>query len=69
MLFRKKIARSCSYCARGTRFSRDQILCTRYGIVSHTFACGKFKYDPCKRGPSRAKALDFRKYDQEDYTL
>lgn len=69
MLFRKKIKRSCAYCARGTRFSRDQILCTKHGVVSHTYACCGFKYDPCKRIPSRAKALDFRKYDQEDYSL
>lgn len=69
MLFRKKIKRSCAYCARGTRMSKDQILCTRFGVVSHTFACGKFKYDPCKRIPSRARALDFHKYDHEDYSL
>lgn len=69
MLFRKSIKRACSYCARGTRITKDQILCAKHGVVSHTYACGKFKYDPCKRIPPRAKALDFSKYDQEDYTL
>lgn len=69
MLFRKRIKRSCSYCCHGTRLSKDQILCTKQGVVSHTFACGRFRYDPCKRIPARPKALDFRKYDQEDYSL
>lgn len=69
MLFRKKIKRSCAYCARGTKFSEDQILCAKYGVVSHTYACGRFQYDPCKRVPAKAKALDFRKYDEEDYSL
>jgi hypothetical protein len=31
--------------------------------------CLKFRYDPCKRIPSKPKALDFAKYDQEDYSL
>jgi len=69
MLFRKKIRRSCAYCARGTKVSSDQVLCTRYGVVSMTYACRKFKYDPCKRIPLRAKALDFKKYKNEDYSL
>ena len=69
MLFRKKIKRCCSYCAHGTCFSKDQILCSKQGVVSYSYACRRFEYDPCKRIPSRAKALDFRKYDQEDYSL
>lgn len=69
MLFRKKIKRSCAYCACGTKVSSDQILCTKCGVVSMTYACRKFKYDPCKRVPPRAKALNFGKYDNEDYSL
>ena len=69
MLFRKRIKRSCSYCARGTRITKDQILCAKQGVVSHTYACGKFKYDPCKRVPVKAKAPDFSKYDKEDFSL
>ena len=56
MLFRKKIERSCSYCAKR-------------GIMPINGKCMKFRYDPCKRIPAKAKALDFSKYDQEDYTL
>lgn len=69
MLFRKKIPRSCSYCACGTMISDDQVLCTKYGVVSVYYHCRKFKYDPCKRTPSKAKALNFKKYDNEDFSL
>ena len=69
MLFRKKIQRSCNYCCYGTKLNNEEILCMRRGIVSSDSACRKFKYDPCKRIPSRQKASDFTKYDNEDYSL
>lgn len=69
MLFRKKLPRSCSYCAWGTNVSDDQILCTKYGVVSVYYACRKFTYDPCKRIPPKAKALDLAKYEDKDFSL
>ncbi len=69
MLFRKKIERSCLYCAHGTCLNEDQVLCTKRGVVDAQKPCWKFKYDPCKRIPSKAKALDFEKYKDEDYSL
>ena len=69
MLFRKRIPRSCSYCACGTQISDDQILCKKDGVVSVYYSCRKFRYDPCKRMPPKAKALDFKKYEKEDYSL
>ena len=29
----------------------------------------RFRYDPCKRIPCKAKAMDFSKYDSEDFSL
>ncbi len=69
MLFRKKIQRSCEYCANGTKIDCDQILCTKRGVVTETDKCRKFSYAPCKRIPSKPKALDFRKYDEQDFSL
>lgn len=69
MLFRKKIDRSCSYCLHCTKLNDEQVLCSKRGIVDITGQCTKFKYDPCKRIPGRAKTLDFSKYDREDYSL
>lgn len=69
MLFRKKIEQSCSYCVHGTQLEEGQILCAKRGVVCADRKCLKFRYDPCKRIPPKAKALDFSKYDQEDYSL
>lgn len=69
MLFRKKIARSCSYCERGTDMGSDQILCSKHGIVSAYYSCRKFRYHPCKRIPPKMKPLDFQKYEETDFSL
>ena len=69
MLFRKKIERCCTYCAYGTVLEEGQVLCVKKGFRPEGKACRKFRYDPCKRTPSRPKALDFSKYDQDDFSL
>ena len=69
MLFRKRIPRSCQYCAYSANLNDNQMLCTKRGIVSMYFQCGKFRYAPCKRIPSKQKPLDFAKYDEEDFSL
>lgn len=69
MLFRKKIERSCSYCIRSTMLDEDQVLCSKKGVRSVNSKCLKFRYDPIKRIPAKPKALDFSKYDQEDFSL
>ena len=69
MLFRKKIERSCTYCRYGTKLEDQRILCARKGIRESEDGCFSFKYDPLKRVPSKMKALDFSKYDEEDYSL
>lgn len=69
MLFRKKIERSCSYCIFGAKLEDGQILCTKRGLRQAEDSCRKFKYDPCKRIPGKPKALDFSRYDEEDFSL
>ena len=69
MLFRKKIQRSCSYCTYGTKLEEGLILCSKKGIRTDCGGCFRFRYDPSKRIPVRPKALDFQKYDEEDYSL
>lgn len=69
MLFRKRIECRCGYCLRGTRLDDEQVLCAKKGIRDTDSKCWKFKYDPIKRIPKKAKALDFSKYDQEDFSL
>ena len=69
MLFRKKIDRSCAYCVYGTKLEDDQILCCKKGMKTAEDKCFRFKYDPTKRIPVKAKALDFAKYDEHDFSL
>ena len=69
MLFRKKIERSCSYCIHGVKLNDDQILCAKKGMKTMEDQCRKFKYDPTKRIPRKERALDFSKYDEEDFSL
>lgn len=69
MLFRKKIERACAYCVYGAKIGDDQLLCVKKGLRTPDSQCRKFKYDPCKRIPPKARALDFTKYNTEDFTL
>lgn len=69
MLFRKKIEKACSYCVHSAKLDDEQYLCAKKGIRSGNEQCFRFRYDPCKRIPSKARALDFSKYDREDYSL
>ena len=69
MLFRKKIQRSCSYCRRSTKLNEEEVLCTKKGVRSMDGKCWRFRYDPCKRIPPKPKALNFSKYDQDDFSL
>lgn len=69
MLFRKKMPRSCTYCQHGTKLNEEEILCVKRGVVCVNRVCRKFAYDPCKRIPPKPKAPDFKKYDQDDFSL
>lgn len=69
MLFRKKIERCCSYCAHGVQLDDGQVLCCKKGLKTIDDGCHRFRYDPCKRVPARTKAMDFSKYDKEDFSL
>ncbi len=69
MLFRKKIQKACAYCVHGTRLEEDIILCAKKGLRSEMDKCFRFRYDPCKRIPVKAKPMDFSKYDNEDFSL
>ena len=69
MLFRKKIERSCLYCAYGTKLDEETILCTKRGVVLAGSKCRKFSYDPTKRIPAKPKAPDFERYSEEDFKL
>ena len=69
MLFRKKIEPQCRYCKHANPLNEDQVHCSRKGLREFDQACLFFSYDPTKRIPSKAKAVDFAKYEECDYSL
>ncbi len=69
MFFRKRIEKSCAYCAHAAKIDDDQVLCMKRGVVSIERKCRKFDYDPLKRVPLKAKPIDFDKYSEEDFAL
>ena len=69
MLFRKKIEPQCAYCTHSTPLNDEQIHCPKKGVKDAADRCIFFTYDPLKRTPSKAKAVDFSKYEEYDYSL
>lgn len=69
MLFRKDIERCCQHCTHSTEVDEDSIRCSKKGLMDRYAKCWQFRYDPCKRIPVKAKALDLSKFDEEDFSL
>lgn len=69
MLFRKKIQRSCSYCARGGKVDESTVLCVKKGFVEACSSCRHFQYDPLRRVPARPKPQNFERFSDEEFKL
>lgn len=69
MLFRKKMERSCSYCSNGAKLEDGTIICSKKGLRMEDSGCRRFRYDPCKRMPFKAKAMDFSRFKDSDFSL
>ena len=70
MLFRKNIEKSCSYCAHAANtIDSTYVICSKKGFVPCDHSCRKFKYDPLKRVPVKAKPKDFSEMDNTDFSL
>lgn len=69
-LFRKKQEPACRYCSYALAVNEKNITCTkRKKYMEPDDRCFRFRYDPLKRTPSKAKAVDFSKYEEYDYSL
>lgn len=69
MLFQKKIAPRCIYCARGAKLNAHSVMCIKRGVVAAEDHCKSFRYDPLKRVPPRPMPPDFSKLTDEDFAL
>lgn len=69
-LFRKKVDRACQFCIYAIIDNDTRVVCSKKEkYVPADSKCARFQYDPLKRVPSKAKALDFSKYEEFDYSL
>ena len=69
-LFRKDVDRTCKYCIHAGKIMDDSVLCfKKEKYCSPESKCMHYNYDPLKRTPAKAKALDFSKYEEYDYSL
>lgn len=49
-----EISKCCAYCEKATVLaSEDYVLCSKRGVVSQTYSCRRFSYDPLKKVPRR----------------
>ena len=69
MLFRKKIDRYCSYCEYAGKIDEDTMICTHCGVVPSEHHCRRFRYDPLKRIPGRAKSVSVDDHEGQDFSL
>lgn len=69
-LFGANIDSSCSYCEHGD-FTSDRmaVLCEKHGVVSPSYHCRKFVYDPIARVPMPPLKLNTQNYDKSDFEL
>lgn len=69
MLFRKNVAKFCTYCKHAGQVGEDRMLCRKKGFVNGSDHCRAFRYDPLKRTPPRATAKDFSEFESTDFSL
>ena len=69
MLFRKKKEKCCGLCLHAAILDEDTVMCRKKGERNFEDKCLSFVYDPCKRVPMKARALDTDKYESYDYSL
>lgn len=69
MLFRKAIEPRCAYCAKGEQLDASRIICIKRGIVSTSFHCRSFRYDPLRRTPPAPAPLLQKEWSSEDFSI
>ena len=69
LLFRKNIDRYCAYCQFAGRIDEAHMICQHCGVVPCEHHCRRFRYDPLKRVPGRAKPKEFQKFKTQDFSL
>ena len=71
-MFREKVEPACRYCSHAIAITitEEYVTCVKKKkCMDSDGKCFRFQYDPLKRVPAKAKALDFSKYEEYDFSL
>ena len=69
MLFDKNIDPCCAYCRSGTDLGFNEVACVKYGLMTSSGFCKKFRYEPTKRVPHIGPRFESSGLLEEDVTL
>ena len=59
MIFSKEIQQICAYCEHGKPIlGKNDVICSKKGLVPATHSCRKFLYTPLRRTPPRPISPD-----------
>ena len=68
MIFSKEIKPACGICRYAKAiYDNNNMNCRKKGIVSSSYSCRRYEYDPLKRIPKPKPVL--QKYSAEDFSL
>ncbi len=69
MIFSKNIEPMCCYCEKGVLMQNNKyVICKKRGVVTASYYCRRFIYDPLKRIPPMKK-LEKQEFKQKDFSI
>ena len=69
LLFNKEISPCCAYCEHATQINDRDAVCKKHGVVSLTYRCRKYTYDPTRRVPAEPEELPSGYFSEKDFSL
>ena len=79
MLFNKKrglysenldVSKICATCKFGKPLSStDDLLCEKYGLVSHSHTCRHYDYNRLMKRPPKKRTVKSSAYDKNDFSI
>ena len=69
MLFNKEILPCCAHCEHGVSINDREAVCKRHGVVSLTYRCRHYSYDPMRRVPAEPEELPSGYFSEKDFSL
>lgn len=69
MIYGKRIEASCSHCEKGIAMqNKKYVICKKRGIVTGSYSCRNYVYDPLKRIPPK-KPSRKNEFNESDFEI